>query len=797
MSKIYQAITKISIITLLFCYTDTGWAQSTRYEWTATFGTPSIDQGKAIAVDAAGNTYVTGSFQGTADFDPGPDSFFLTSAGSGSIGRIDMFLVKLDSARNLIWAINMGGTNNDYGSGLCLDGKGHIYVIGRFSSQTVFGPGVDTFTSAGSTDIFFAKFDTSGNYIWAKSVGGTGIDEGYAITLDAAGEYVYITGLYRRAVDFDPGPSFGVLNASGTNSDAFIAKYDTNGNYVWAKSIGGTGNDASNSIALDVGGNICIVGTFSSTADFDPGPDTASISINGGSDAFLARYDTAGNYLWAKSIGGSGADNGYDLTTDNQGKIYVVGSFSNILNNSVDSIFINMVSKGNSDGFLIQYDTGGNCIWARSPGSVGLDIIYGVALDTYRNVYVTGNFAQNIIFTPEDSLIVSRRLYRDVFVAKFNPDGHYLWAESFSGQDNKYAQGITVDSKGNVYTTGYFDGTVDFDPGPGIDTFTSRGNNDIFIHKISQGCETFAFYEVNTCDSLVWNSKTYSLSGKYVDTLRNTADCDSVVTLYLNIKGASTVNAVVTGHYCDSIRFNGITYDSSGTYVQHYVNHIGCDSNIIYDLTIGHSNELYAQTVMACDSFLLGDSVLYTSIGGHIITYLNQSGCDSPVVWSIMVNGSPEALIQHNEETLTANSADAYQWLHCDSNIIVSGATGQSYVPVISGHYAAIVTVNGCSDTSGCMAVEVAGNSLAEPGRDNRVWVYPNPAGNALNIKTDQDLQQARIRLVNISGQIIKEWNGLQGSFFLLDISRYAPGIYWLAITEGSKDTFRLKVVKQ
>jgi len=274
------------------------------YQWAKGIGGTSWDYGYSIAVDDMGNVYVTGVFGGTsggtADFDPGPGTANLTSAGN-----IDIFFAKYNSSGDYIWAKRLGGIGWDDGRSIALDGTGNVYITGWFMGTVDFDPGPDTaaLTSVGR-DIFFAKYSSSGDYIWAKRVGGTWFEEGSSIALDDMGN-VYITGTFEGTADFDPGPGTANLISAGAGfDDIFFAKYSSSGDYLWAKSIGSTLIDQGLSIALDGMGNVYITGYFWGTADFDPGSSTADLTSNGIYDIFFAKYNSSGNYIWAKRVGG-------------------------------------------------------------------------------------------------------------------------------------------------------------------------------------------------------------------------------------------------------------------------------------------------------------------------------------------------------------------------------------------------------------------------------------------------------------------------------------------------------------
>jgi len=388
-------------------------------------------------------------------------------------------------AQSYQWAKGIGSTNYDYGNSIATDASGNVYITGYFSSTADFDPGAGTanLTSAGIDDIFFAKYDNNGNYLWAKRIGSTDNDRGYSIATDAGGN-VYITGDFRGTADFDPGAGTVNLTSAGY-LDIFFAKYDNNGNYLWAKRIGSTDYDTGYSIATDVGGNVYITGNFSGTADFDPGAGIANITSAGLGDIFFAKYNTNGNYIWAKSIGGTSSDFGIgrSIATDAGGNVYITGYFSGTADFDPGAGTANLTSAGYLDIFFAKYDNNGNYLWAKSIGSTDYDD-HGnsIATDTGGNVYITGDFCGTADFDPgSGTASLSSNGVIAIFFAKYNTNGNYLWAKSIGS--TSFGRSIATDAGGNVYITGFFGDTVDFDPGAGTANLTSAGCYDIFFAK--------------------------------------------------------------------------------------------------------------------------------------------------------------------------------------------------------------------------------------------------------------------------------------------------------------------------
>lgn len=264
--------------------------------WARDIGNVLESRGYGIALDPSGNIYTTGYFLGTVDFDPGAGTFNLTSVG-GSTGW-DVFYSKLDANGNFVWAKAMVNststyyTDGYYGRKIVVDATGNVYSCGRYSGTTDFDFGAGTFnlTPAGGYDAYLMKMSTDGDFIWAKSFGGTGYDEGFSLCLGKNND-VYLTGFFVNTVDFDPGAGTFNLTASGANDDIFVSKFDNNGNFVWAGSMGGTLDDQGYGISTDASDNVYLSGWFQGTADFDPGACTVNQTSAGADDAFIVKLN--------------------------------------------------------------------------------------------------------------------------------------------------------------------------------------------------------------------------------------------------------------------------------------------------------------------------------------------------------------------------------------------------------------------------------------------------------------------------------------------------------------------------
>jgi len=301
-----------------------------------------------IAVDATGSSYISGDFQGTADFDPGAGTANLTSNVRAN------YILKLNSLGNYGWAKQFSGSSTLQSFAIAVDNAANVYTTGFFGSTVDFDPnaGVANLVPKGARDIFVSKLDSAGNYLWAQNFGGVLNDYGYGITTDAA--HVYITGYFSSSVDFDPGPGVSIPSNEG-NSDVFVLKLTAAGGFVWVKSMGGALGDGANAIAVDNAGNVYTTGYYAVVSDFDPGAASATITSAGSLDIFISKLDASGNYVWATGFGTASSEQGYGVAVDAAGNLHTTGIFNGTIDFDPSVAVSNLTSRGSSDGFVIKY----------------------------------------------------------------------------------------------------------------------------------------------------------------------------------------------------------------------------------------------------------------------------------------------------------------------------------------------------------------------------------------------------------------------------------------------------------
>lgn len=466
--------------------------------WVRAWGGSQGDRAWRCLTDNQGNIYVTGYFASTVDFDPGPGNAFMTALHAQSI-----FLSKFDINGNFVWAKMWGTSENTMGDiyGLCVDNSDNVYVGGSYFGTVDFDPnaGVVNRTSVGYYDAFIVKLTPAGNFVWAKTWGGSVWDVVTDIKIDGSGN-LYASGWYRGTnTNFNPGGT-PVLYTSDL-TDPFLVKYSLNGDFIWAK-VWGQNPPASifNDYAWGVavfGSSVYVSGGFGETVDFDPNAGVQNKTSNGGRDTFLLRLDSNGNFVWVGTWGGTGASSqleygGY-VGVDSAGNVYCTGTFesSGGIPVDFDPDPGNVVAPPTPirGTYLSKFNPSNNLVWARTWGTTNYFQGKSNTISVSKNgdSFVTGTLQQidgSVDFDPgPGSVVFSAEGPYDGYLSKFNANGDFQWVNILSGSNATVdGHGVHVPASGLIYIVGFFGGTVDFMPGPGVDTRFGT-NGDAFLVK--------------------------------------------------------------------------------------------------------------------------------------------------------------------------------------------------------------------------------------------------------------------------------------------------------------------------
>jgi Secretion system C-terminal sorting domain/Beta-propeller repeat len=464
-------------------------AQYPTTEWVRGFGGFVNEENPVMVSDSIGNVYIAGGFVLTVDFDPGVDTFNLTS-----VGNKDIFVLKLDQAGDFLWVKQFGGTQLDWVYDIALDLSGNIYFTGFFKGTADFdpGPGTSLLVSTGLEDIFVCKLNTDGNLLWARQMGGSGVDYSTSIKV-ADSNQVNLTGIFQNTADFDPGP--GILNLSAVGPDhLFSCQLDRFGSIAWAKEFGNTSTiytERKPYLTTDILGFIYITGGFFNIADFFPGPGVFNLQSFGSNDIYVLKLDSLGNFLWAKQMGGNDSDEGRAIEVGLGGTILTSGKFRGTADFDPATGFFLLTTPGTGiddhDNFISTLDANGNFLMARQIGGWNLPLVNSITTDHMGSIYLTGQFKETVDFDPGPGIMnLTSYGAGDAFVCKLDQVGDLIWVRQMGGIGNEYGSSVSVNSSGLIFTAGAFSGTGDFGIGSVGNTIVSVGGSDFFIQGMNQ-----------------------------------------------------------------------------------------------------------------------------------------------------------------------------------------------------------------------------------------------------------------------------------------------------------------------
>ena len=322
---------------------------------------------------------------------------------------------------------------------------------------------------------------------FAQNIGGSSFDEGLGIATDSNGN-VWATGTFEGTIDIDSDGN-NDLTSNGGN-DSYVAKFDSNGNLLFAQNIGGGSSDEGLGIATDSNGDVWATGYFEGTIDIDSDGNN-DLTSNGGQDSYVAKFDSNGNFLFAQNIGGGSSDFGFGIATDSNGNVWATGDFFGTID--IDSDGNNdLTSNGGQDSYVAKFDSDGNFLFAQNIGGSSNDLGLGIATDSNGNVWATGFFRGSIDIDSDGNNDLTSNGGQDSYVAKFDSNGNLQFAQNIGGRSSDEGLGIATDSNGNVWATGFFEDTIDIDS-DGNNDLTSNGGQDSYVAKFdSNGNLLFA-----------------------------------------------------------------------------------------------------------------------------------------------------------------------------------------------------------------------------------------------------------------------------------------------------------------
>lgn len=645
------------------------------------------------------------------------------------------------SAQQFEWVKRIGNALDHQAFILKTDAANNVYIAGYFQSGFYFVPETSSNLAQafGSDDIFIAKYSANGTFIWGKTIGGSGQDRPSGMDVSAEG-IVSITGYFNGTVDFNPGSAVNNLTAIGSR-DIFVLKLNSNGDYVWAHKFGSALPDEGVATCFDPNGNVFVTGFFQETVDFNPGSATNNFTATS-YDIFILKLDANGNYIWNIDLGSGPAEQGRAIQCDASGNVYTSGSYGSTLDFNPGAPTEFMSATGVNDIYLLKLTNDGNFIWSKKIGGISNEYALSMAIDLNGAAILGGYFASTTTFNSFPNVAVTSAGLDDAFVVKFNSDGSHAWTRTIGSTGYEQTKAVATDAQGNVYATGFFQGTVDLNPDAGIENYTAN-QEDCFVIKLGPDG---GFINASVMGGL---GSDYSY-GIATDANGGIYTCGAF-TQTANFDPGNQINELTSiGGFDVFLSKWGQCVPIASTDVQ-----------------------------TACNQFTWIDGNTYSS-NNNTATYqlTSVAGCDSTVTLNLTLN-TVNVNVSSNEPTLSADATGAqYQWVNCNNNFqSISGATQASFTPTFSGSFAVIITSNGCTDTSICYTVNNVGLDQLEV--EGGFTVFPNPSKGHFQISLHKPFKQTSIRVINALGVLVleKEFEGSK----LIDFNASQPaGVYFI-----------------
>ena len=821
-----------------------------QWQWVKTAGGPEgvntsqiKDGGNDIEIAQNGNLLLTGFYSGTGVFDT------ISIPGSGTSNA---FIARYDSIGNVLWAKGvMGGDVT--GVSVKENSMGDVFLLGEFSDSAIFGTDTTLVSSNNpwQSELFFAKYDASGNFLWAKKSSVNTQSNHQAVDFEINGQNdMYLCARVSGPVQLD------TILISSPSGNSLLAKFNANGDALWAKVIIDNHNESMLDMSLDPFNNVFVAGYYQYNMVIDGTYYLGSTT----SDPFIMKLDSSGNFNWLNVGTGSSNNWAYTLDASFDGSLYVAGKFDGVLT------FNSLSLTGDGyydDAFILKLDSAGNEEWMKLITGNGVLETYDMISDQFGNFYLSGLFWDSVYI---DSTLLSAGVpwVGQTYVVSYQSSGvlnYAVQAGDTNGNRELFARSLALSNCAGVYVAGRIKQTASFD-NMNISTY---GLDDAFFARVSNSVSRSITGDMVICpgdtaqltaaggSSYLWlpdsvygsqlsthpNSTTqYYLTGT---SCNGSSFTDSFVITVLDQDYTAAPIQICSG---DSVLVLGTYRDTTGIYSQTFTSSTGCDSTytqevivstiaqttlapdticandfaIIFGDTTTASGIFYdtVSSVLGCDSvisqslvvnqlyttnqptdticsgsvsIIFGDTV--TVAGTYHDTLQTVKGCDSVLTKTLVVE-SVDASVSATGNQLAANqSGGVYQWIDCATGLAIAGETGQTFQPSVSGDYAVVVQFQNCTDTSTCMYVGNVG--IAE--MEQSISIYPNPIDNWVIIY-NPGIADLEIEIYTTVGQLVKTQSQLElGSNYVM-VNNLPSGVYVCVLKSKGAIVRKIKLIK-
>jgi hypothetical protein len=808
--------------------------------WAKQIGSSSFENADQMITDSEGNVYISGYYKATLDFDPSASTYSVSCAGNE-----DAYVAKYDAEGNFLYVLTFGSTGYEHTDGIGLDDDDNLYISGYFQNTVDFDPSAADYelTAAAADAIFYAKFDSAGNFIWAKQTGTVFIND---FITDASGN-MYFTGGFFGTVDFDPGSGTSSLSAYGFSADAFVAKYDGDGNYVWVKQLEGTSDEFGQVIYYDEANDVLYHGGyFSGTVDFKPGSGTVNKTSVGLSDLYVEKFTGDGNYAWVKTLGGTTNDYLYGLAIDITGDLLVSSDFYSTLDLDPGSGTVSETSAGSSDIFFSTWDTAGNYIESYVIGGTGQEHLNNLYVGTDGAIFLGGFFEYTVDFDPGiDTYELSAAFTGwNGFTAKYcnsyTVTNYYTICEG----DSIYLGGAWQTEAGDYYDY--------YDPVDGCDsTIISHleiVNPELDLGSDIEACngETIILDAANEGATYSWNTgeNTQSIeitaSGTYSVLVTYASGCsvyDAISVIFydspvlelgsdISLCEGDTVLLDAENAGADFLWNTGettqvISVSDPGEYIVLVTSAAGCSVSDTTHITVNAVPEVtLGDDFILCDgesamldaanagaNFLWNTGAITQTIeivesGTYSVTVTDPAtGCSNRDTIEVITGLLPEVTITVNHDDTVCLNEQAFPLLGNPSGgtFYGDGVTANMFDPSSTGVGSHLVMysftdANGCTNTDTILFVVEICNNLP---KDNfsELTFYPNPATEFFILEAKETLPTLLL-LFTMQGELVLSAE-IKNITTVIDIADYSAGMYLARIqTEIGWSNWKIELIK-
>jgi hypothetical protein len=709
------------------------------------------------------------------------------------IGIICSLVLTLSHAQNVHWGGVINTSYNDYIYDLQADNENNLIICGQFSGTVDFdpGPGVANLvtTSASNSDIFLAKYDSAGNYLWAHRFGVNFFyDEGDRIAVDDSGN-IFITGMFGSTVDFDPHPvNTASITAPGSARARFLAKYDASGNFIAVKHVGNAvGNlpssqDGQSGLGCDADGNVYMSGFYGTSLTLAPG---TTLPVSGLSDNYFSKFDSQLNLIWAHRLGSNGTEYSQGMFVSPVGKIIVLGSFRNTIDFDPGPGVVNLTqTSATADGYFAAYDSAGQFLFVRQLEAGNSATPIATLIDSDQNIILAGSCTATMDADPGPGVApVGIGNNDQAFIAAYDSIGNYRWAYAYGDVAAFNAiRYVGVDSSNNIYVAGNYNPMVDINPGSDTAVFGNKYGSYVASYDTSGSFRTAFFLQ--EVKMRVKGDDIYLASGFY-----GLVDFDPGPQVYpLQSDTANASWYLLRLHICDAFAEipDGITASSvcAGDTVTLIAN--GGGPQYIWDFSenltpIGSVSDSIIMFVV--DSTATFETVFVSSAGGCL---------NSPLIYADINVNQPVVppIYQSGDSLVTTPLALSYQWYL--AGIEIPGANDSVYAPIVSGTYTVMT-----ADSNGCFALSDTINFVISALTEVPFFainVFPSPVTHQLFIAIPERVGEYEIFVSDISGRAVF-YLKTNKKLNVIDTSSWADGIYTVSLKNHHTTTFH-RVVK-